>query len=292
MNDAARVHTRPSDLESLLGDLDALDAVVATWDETPRQTVEAIKNAIDALNRTAFERLIRTVKSDPGALDALKAAVTDDVVYAVLRHHGLVKPSLQERVERALDSVRPMLASHGGNVELVALNPPDTVDVRLLGACDGCPASGVTLGAGVEKAISEHCPEITHVRQVKGRLGSSDKDSSNVDYVSPFAHEDDRGWLPACDLQQVPEGDLLPLDVNGEALLLSRIDERVVCYHNACAHLAMPLDQGEVRDGILTCPHHGFQYLIETGECISVPEVQLRTHAVRVRGGRVEIKLS
>ena len=42
--------------------------------------------------------------------------------------------------------------------------PPDTVEVRLLGACHGCPASGQTLAEGVEKAIRQHCPEIVHIQ--------------------------------------------------------------------------------------------------------------------------------
>jgi nitrite reductase/ring-hydroxylating ferredoxin subunit len=65
----------------------------------------------------------------------------------------------------------------------------------------------------------------------------------------------------------------------------------VSCVDNVCAHLGMPLEMGEVRDGILTCPYHGFQYLLETGECMTVPEVQLKVHAVRVVGDKVEVRL-
>ncbi len=67
--------------------------------------------------------------------------------------------------------------------------------------------------------------------------------------------------------------------------------DAVSCVDNACAHLGMPLDEGAVNDGILECPHHGFRYLLATGECLDVPEVQLVVHAVRVRDGRVAVKL-
>ncbi|MEJ2345888.1 MAG: Rieske 2Fe-2S domain-containing protein [Gammaproteobacteria bacterium] len=249
---------RPSepDLESLLKDLRVLEELVESWDdESRRNTVMALKNAVDALNKAAFARLIRALKAEPAALEALKAAVSDEVVYAVLRHHELVKPSLHERIEQALASVRPMLASHGGDVELVRVEPPDAVEIRLLGACDG-------------------------------------GDRTPVHFVSPFARCDDSGWLPACDVGAIPEGSVLPLEVAGEPLLLSRRGHRVFCYRNACAHLGMPLDMADVSDGVLTCPHHGFQYSLETGECLTVPEVQLQTHAVRVTGERVEVKLS
>ena len=57
-------------------------------------------------------------------------------------------------------------------------------------------------------------------------------------------------------------------------------------------YLGMPLDDGKVVDGVLTCSHHGFQFLLETGECLTAPGVQLITHAVRVMGPDVEVKLS
>lgn len=288
------LHPAEPDLAALLKDLRALEELIDSWDEPQRNTVSALKHAVDALHKTALTRLIRAVKSDPAGQQALRAAVTDEVVYSVLRHHELIKPSLHERIEQALASVRPMLASHGGDVELVQVILPDGVEIRLLGTCDGCPASALTLSAGVEKAIQEHCPEITRIRQAKGqphRPGNGGGEAP-VHFVSPFARNEDSGWLPACSLSAVPEGGVVALDVAGEALLLSRLRERVVCYRNACAHLGMPLDLAEVRDGILTCPHHGFQYALESGECLTVPEVQLQTHAVRVRSDRVEVKLS
>jgi nitrite reductase/ring-hydroxylating ferredoxin subunit len=53
----------------------------------------------------------------------------------------------------------------------------------------------------------------------------------------------------------------------------------------------MPLAMAEVADGVITCAYHGFRYLLESGECLTAPEVQLRVHAVRVVGERVQIRL-
>ena len=91
-------------------------------------------------------------EGEPAAVAAMKAVLADDLVYAVFRRHGIVKPSLSERVEAALASVRPMLATHGGDVELVACSPP-MAEVRFLGACDGCPASRSPSTLACEKAI-------------------------------------------------------------------------------------------------------------------------------------------
>jgi nitrite reductase/ring-hydroxylating ferredoxin subunit len=53
----------------------------------------------------------------------------------------------------------------------------------------------------------------------------------------------------------------------------------------------MPLEMGEVHDGVITCSYHGFQYLLESGECLTAPGVQLKVHAVRVTGDRVQVRL-
>jgi Fe-S cluster biogenesis protein NfuA/nitrite reductase/ring-hydroxylating ferredoxin subunit len=276
-------------LDLLLRDIGALEGIIATWEERQRNTVSALERAIDALHKSALTRLIRSLKTSPGAVAALKQAATDPVVYAVLRHHELVRASLQERVEAALESVRPSLASHGGNVELVDIPSPDRVVIRLLGACDGCSAAGLTLSAGVEKAIREHCPEVQHVESARNGLGSR---PSRGHYTSPFAHSEEAGWVRAAALDEVPEENILPVVVGQHSLLLSRSGSKLSCFDNACAHLGMPLDGGTVTDGVLTCPHHHFQFSIESGECLTVPEVQLLSHAVRLRGPDVEVKLS
>ncbi len=279
-------------LDSLLKDIQSLESLVADWDEQQRNTLQALKKAHDDLNKEAFTRLIRALKTDPAALSILKEAVADEIVYAVLRHHGIVKATLHERVEDALETVRPSLKSHGGNVELVEIKPPETVIIRLLGACDGCPASALTLSEGVEKAIKEYCPEITTIKKAKGGVTAAPVDGVRVDFVSPFARSEDAGWVFVCKIDTIPEGQIKVTSVGDNEVLLSRFDNKVTCYENSCAHMGMPLDMGEVNQGILVCPHHGFEYSLETGECLTAPEVQLHTHAVRVIGDKVEVKLS
>lgn len=278
-------------LDLLLRDIAQLETVFEQWDENQFAAVQSYRQSIDALHGEAMRRLIRSLKHEPAAMTALKGAVGDEVVYAVLRHFGLVRASLQERVEEALDSVRPMLASHGGNVELVAVKPPDRVDVRFLGACDGCPASMLTFSAGIKKAIEAHCPEITKIEQIKG-LAAVGEAKGGVQYVSPFAINQTGGWLKAGDLAKIPEGGIVKLELDGENVLLSRNGGAVSCFQNACAHLNLPLDEGPITDGILTCPHHGFQYDLRSGECLTAPEVQLQPHAVRVIDNKVEVRLA
>lgn len=280
------------ELDGLLKDIQSLESLTTDWDEQQQNTLQALKQAHDDLNKEAFTRMIRALKSAPIALAILKEAIGDEVVYAVLRYHGILKATLHERVEDALDSVRPYLKNHGGNVELVEIRQPDTVVIRLLGACDGCPASSLTLSEGVEKAIKEYCPEITTIKKAKGGVTAAPVHGVKINFVSPFARSEDAGWVFVCNLNTIPESQIKVVTVGDNEVLLSRFSNKVTCYENSCAHMGMPLDMGEVNQGVLVCPHHGFEYSLQTGECLTAPEVQLHTHAVRIIGDKVEVKLS
>lgn len=290
---AAPSDTGDQDLGDLVRDVSALEALAESWPEEYRNAAVARTRAVDALNAEAFRRLIRALQSVPGAAAALRDAAADEVVYAVLRRHGILKPSVFERVEAALDGIRPTLASHGGDVELVSVEPP-LAEVRFLGACDGCPASMLTFYSGVKKAIQDSVPEIAEVRQLKGLggRGASDGDADSVHFTSPFAAGYSDGWVTAARLDELPEGATRSLEVEERSVLLSRFGDRVTCFENACAHMGMPLDGGPIEAGIITCPFHGFRYSLESGECLTAPEVQLQPHAVRVVGERVDVRLA
>jgi len=67
-----------------------------------------------------------------------------------------------ENVEAALDEIRPALQADGGDVELVKIDGND-VYVRLMGACHGCPAAGMTLLYGVTRVLKERLPDLKDV---------------------------------------------------------------------------------------------------------------------------------
>lgn len=75
--------------------------------------------------------------------------------------------NVQERIERALDLIRPALRMDGGNVEFVAYDDQaKVVQLRLLGACGGCPMSTLTLKMGIERAIRQGVPEVKAVEAI------------------------------------------------------------------------------------------------------------------------------
>jgi Fe-S cluster biogenesis protein NfuA len=71
---------------------------------------------------------------------------------------------MKDKVQKALDKVRPMLQQDGGDVELVEVDE-DTwiVKVTLTGACQGCPMSQITLKSGIERYLKNEIPEVTSV---------------------------------------------------------------------------------------------------------------------------------
>ena len=74
--------------------------------------------------------------------------------------------SIEKRVQKALEEIRPRIQADGGDVELVAVEKL-TVKVRLSGACAGCPMAAITLKQGVEALVKERVPEILKVEAVK-----------------------------------------------------------------------------------------------------------------------------
>ena len=73
---------------------------------------------------------------------------------------------MKEKVQQALDQIRPALQADGGDVELVDVTEDGIVQVRLTGACHGCPMSQMTLQAGIEQTVKAHVPEIKSVEAV------------------------------------------------------------------------------------------------------------------------------
>ena len=73
---------------------------------------------------------------------------------------------LTQKVEKALENIRPYLKADGGDVELVNITEDGIVEVKLTGACVGCPMSQMTLRAGVERAVIREVPGVRRVEAV------------------------------------------------------------------------------------------------------------------------------
>ena len=76
------------------------------------------------------------------------------------------KETLKQKVQEALDQLRPHLQADGGDVELVEVTEEGVVKVRLLGACMGCPMRQITLTQGITRFIKKSVPEIKEIEAV------------------------------------------------------------------------------------------------------------------------------
>lgn len=72
----------------------------------------------------------------------------------------------KQKIEEVLDKIRPSIQADGGDVELVSIRDDNVVEVRLTGACKGCPMSTLTLKAGIERVIKQEIDEVKEVISV------------------------------------------------------------------------------------------------------------------------------
>ncbi|MEZ5015058.1 MAG: NifU family protein [Chitinophagales bacterium] len=78
----------------------------------------------------------------------------------------IVSQDIYDRVETSLDTIRPYLNKDGGDIKVVEITEEMVVKVKLLGACESCPMSFMTMKAGVEESIRNAIPEIKGIETV------------------------------------------------------------------------------------------------------------------------------
>jgi Fe-S cluster biogenesis protein NfuA len=133
---------------------------------------EEVLRLVTELYGAGIERMLEIVRERAPGVESDLAA--DELVASLLLVHGLHPDPLEVRVQSALASVRPFLAQHGGDVELLALDDSlGAVKLRLLGSCDGCPSSAATLQGAVEVAILEKAPEVTRIVVEESEAGGA-----------------------------------------------------------------------------------------------------------------------
>ncbi|HEY2853765.1 MAG TPA: NifU family protein [Gemmatimonadaceae bacterium] len=143
----------------------ALERIDAMADGAPREAALAAVSALVDLYGDGLARIVRHVSEqcDDRVEGRIAGAfVGDELIAHLLMLHGLHPEDTRWRVEGALESVRPYLQSHGGNVDLVTITG-GTVRLRLQGHCKSCPSSTATLRTTVEDAILAAAPEVLRI---------------------------------------------------------------------------------------------------------------------------------
>jgi Fe-S cluster biogenesis protein NfuA len=166
MNNIAELNSNLERLNLLLGQIEQLA------DPAVRKTLEEILQGVMEFHAAAIARLLEIVGSGAPA-GVLEEAGRDDLVSSLLALYDLHPLDLPTRVERALDQARPYLKSHGGSVELLGIDD-QSVRLRLVGSCHGCPSSLATVKGSIEESIRAMVPEIVNV-EVEGLTAEPDR---------------------------------------------------------------------------------------------------------------------
>lgn len=74
--------------------------------------------------------------------------------------------TLDDRVRRVIELIRPAVQADGGDIEFVGITPENLVQIRMHGACVGCPSSIVTLQTGIERNLKAHIPEVRGIQHL------------------------------------------------------------------------------------------------------------------------------
>jgi Fe-S cluster biogenesis protein NfuA len=148
-------------LETLIQNLERLP------DPTARDQARELVQTLLDFHATALGRILGRVADlgEPGR--ALIASLADDdIASSLLLLYGLHPLDMETRINQALERVRPMLRSHHGDVELVAITS-GVVHLRMQGSCHGCPSSALTLKNAIEEAIYAAAPDVAAI-EVEG----------------------------------------------------------------------------------------------------------------------------
>jgi Fe-S cluster biogenesis protein NfuA/nitrite reductase/ring-hydroxylating ferredoxin subunit len=222
------------------------DAVDELPDARARELAHELVGAVVAMYGDGLRRIVATVESarDAGAT-IMDELAQDGAVASLLLIHDLYPVSLHDRVLEALDSVRPYMESHGGNVELRAIEN-GVAQLSLQGSCHGCAASRSTLELAIKQALDEHAPDLVGL----------EVDGLDDAPVAPEAAEGRPvRWLAVDEVGEVAAGEVRSVAVDGVDLVVANVDGSLLAYRDACAACGEPLHAGALNGAMLRCPH-------------------------------------
>jgi nitrite reductase/ring-hydroxylating ferredoxin subunit len=98
-------------------------------------------------------------------------------------------------------------------------------------------------------------------------------------------------FINVANVSDVPGGEGRVVDANGTPIALFHIDGEFHALDNTCLHRGGPLGDGICEGTTVTCPWHGWQYNVASGECVNMPGERVATYEVRVEGDTVQVKV-
>ncbi|MGA8333136.1 MAG: NifU family protein [Solirubrobacteraceae bacterium] len=270
--------------EQLVERVEQLQAALDTCGESvPRGLAEELVSAVVQMYGAGLERIVGSVSEAGPRGEEIAASLLDDpLVATLLLIHDLHPVPLEQRVQQALDSVRPYMESHGGNVELLSLER-GVARIHLRGSCSDCSASSVTLELAIKQALEEAAPDL---------------EGLEVEGVSPQAlpvvmSDPARSWFDIESVASLGDGSLAAVNVAGADLVVANVDGSLLAYRDRCASCNAPLHDGLLLAGALSCPECARSFFLPSaGRSMDDDRVQLEPVPLLREEGRVKVALT
>jgi Fe-S cluster biogenesis protein NfuA/nitrite reductase/ring-hydroxylating ferredoxin subunit len=278
-------------------------------DVATRELAEELVSAVVQMYGAGLERIVGALLAAGAEGERLATALAEDeLVAALLLIHDLHPVPLRERVQGALEHVRPYMESHGGDVELLSLDG-GVARISLVGSCSDCSASAVTLELAIKQALEEAAPDLERL-EVEGvaptptgpSLPLADSGSPPDGAVElPMVMSGSAAQAPAATpswfevdhLDLVPVGQMVGAEVAGEELVVANVDGTLLAYANTCADCGGPLIGGDLRAGTLACPGCARTFFLPSaGRSMDDERLQLVPVPLLREQGRVKVALT
>lgn len=287
-NNNGNSHANPSPTNDLVREGQRIQELVekigAMPDPAAREMLQDTLEAVLSFYGHGLQRILELLKAqDTVENQALTALLHDPGVSGLLLIHGLHPVPLPDRLQEALDKVRPYMESHGGDVELVNLED-NYATLRLRGHCETCPSSTVTLELAVRAAIEEACPDLDGF-EVEGL---PDQVPPSFEHVPAAAPE----WTRIEAATDIPEGGFISVHLEAEPLFVCKSGGQLYAYRDQCPACNLPLHLGEMSGGLVICSL-GHRYDVRrAGESPGDPALHLDPLPLLTRDGAVKVALA
>ncbi|MBV8219083.1 MAG: NifU family protein [Solirubrobacterales bacterium] len=284
--------TSTEDVQQLVERVQELQARLESSSPSPaRDVAEELTSAVVQMYGAGLERIVGSLEAFGDEGERILAELAGDpLVATLLLIHDLHPIALEQRVQAALDSVRPYMESHGGNVELLSLDR-GVARIHLRGSCSDCSASSVTLELAIKQALEEMAPDLEGL-EVDGMAAQTVPTGMELPVVmsgpapAPV-------WIDVESVASLPSGSLAAVSVAGSELVVANVDGSLLAYRDRCASCGAGLHDGLLLAGALSCPECARSFFLPSaGRSMDGDRLQLDPVPLLREDGRVKVALA
>jgi Fe-S cluster biogenesis protein NfuA/nitrite reductase/ring-hydroxylating ferredoxin subunit len=283
-------------------------------DPATRDLAEQLVSAVVQMYGAGLERIVGSLLDGGEQGERLAAALAEEeLVAALLLIHDLHPVPLSERVQGALEHVRPYMESHGGDVELLSLED-GVARISLRGSCSDCAASAVTLELAIKQALEDAAPDLEGLEVegvapaasgpslplIGGGAAAERVPNGAIELpmvmspgMAPTPAQATPSWYEVDHLDLVPVGQLVGAEVRGAQLVVANVDGTLLAYTNTCADCGAALDDGVLQAGTLACPRCSRTFFLpRAGRSMDDDRLQLEPVPLLREQGHVKVALT